>query len=41
LNLRKGVQPQNKLKELEKDRQKRMSKGVENLYIDAYNKSVN
>lgn len=29
-----------KLKELEKDRVKRMSKGIENLYIDAYNKWV-
>jgi hypothetical protein len=27
-----------RLKELDKDKQKRMSKGIENLYIDAYNK---
>lgn len=30
-----------KLKELDKDKSKRLSKGVENLYIDAYNKWVN
>ena len=29
-----------RLKELDKDKQKRMSKGIENLYIDAYNKWV-
>ena len=30
-----------KLKELDKEKSKRLSKGIENLYIDAYNKSVN
>ena len=41
LNLRKAEKPITaRLKELDKEKNKRMSKGIENLYIDAYNKGV-
>lgn len=41
LNLKKEEKPiTERLKELDKERNKRMSKGIENLYIDAYNKWV-
>lgn len=40
INLRKSERIDTRLKELEKDKNKRLSKGIENLYIDAYNKSV-
>lgn len=40
LNLRKSERIDTRLKELDKDKSKRLSKGIENLYIDAYNKSV-
>ena len=41
LNLRKSERIDTRLKELPKEINKRMSKGIENLYIDAYNKNVN
>lgn len=41
VSLRKAEKPITaRLKELDKDKSKRMSKGTENLYIDAYNKGV-
>lgn len=41
LNLRMAEKPITaRLKELDKEKNKRMSKGIENLYIDAYNKWV-
>ena len=41
IDLRMGVTPVSaKLKELDKDKKKRLSKGIESLYIDAYNLGV-
>ena len=41
VSLRKAEKPITaRLKELDKEKNKRMSKGIENLYIDAYNKGV-